>query len=88
MTRIGVLALQGDFDAHARAYEALGVDVIEVRRAAQLQSIDGLVMPGGESTTLLKLMEDEPWFEALREFATPVGRFLARARVRSCWRAT
>ncbi len=68
MTRIGVLALQGDFEAHARAFSALGVDAVEVRRVAGLQHIDGLVMPGGESTTLLKLMEDEPWFESLSEF--------------------
>lgn len=68
MTRIGVLALQGDFEAHARAYAALGVEAVEVRRVAGLRDIDGLVLPGGESTTLLKLMEDEPWFEALREF--------------------
>ena len=68
MTRIGVLALQGDFEAHASTYRVLGVEAVEVRRLAGLQAIDGLVLPGGESTTLLKLMEDEPWFEALREF--------------------
>lgn len=68
MARIGVLALQGDFEAHARAYRSLGVNAVEVRRVAQLQDLDGLVLPGGESTTLLKLMEDEPWFGALREF--------------------
>ncbi|MEE8412311.1 MAG: pyridoxal 5'-phosphate synthase glutaminase subunit PdxT [Acidobacteriota bacterium] len=77
MTRIGVLALQGDFEAHIRAYTALGVDAIEVRRVAQLQHIDGLVMPGGESTTLLKLMEDEPWFDALREFHDDGKAFFA-----------
>ncbi|NIV47926.1 MAG: pyridoxal 5'-phosphate synthase glutaminase subunit PdxT, partial [Gammaproteobacteria bacterium] len=68
MVRIGVLALQGGFEAHARVYAALGVAVVEVRRVAQLRDIDGLVLPGGESTTLLKLMEDEPWFEALSDF--------------------
>lgn len=68
MTRIGVLALQGDFEAHVSAYTALGVETIEVRRVDALAGIDGLVLPGGESTTLLKLMEDEPWFDALREF--------------------
>jgi len=68
MTRIGVLALQGDFEAHASAYRTLGVEVVEVRRVAGLQRIEGLVLPGGESSTLLKLMEDEPWFEALAEF--------------------
>lgn len=77
MTRIGVLALQGDFEAHARVYKALGVDAIEVRHVAQLQDIDGLVLPGGESTTLLKLMEDEPWFDALREFHDAGKAFFA-----------
>ena len=77
MTRIGVLALQGDFEAHARAYTALDVDTVEVRRVAQLQDIDGLVLPGGESTTLLKLMEDEPWFDALREFHDEGKAFFA-----------
>ncbi len=77
MARIGVLALQGDFEAHARAYLALGVEALEVRRVAQLQHIDGLVLPGGESTTLLKLMEDEPWFEALREFHDAGKAFFA-----------
>ena len=77
MARIGVLALQGDFEAHARAYLALGVEAVEVRRVAQLQYIDGLVLPGGESTTLLKLMEDEPWFEALREFHDAGRAFFA-----------
>ena len=65
---IGVLALQGDFEAHATALRDVGVDVCEVRRVHELDAIDGLVMPGGESTTLLKLMEHEPWFEALKAF--------------------
>ena len=68
MTRIGVLALQGDFEAHARAFGALPVAVAEVRRCAQLEDLDGLVIPGGESGTLLNLMGDEPWFDALRRF--------------------
>jgi len=63
---IGVLALQGDFEAHARVLRHLGADVAEVRRAADLKSLQGLVLPGGESTTLLNLMEDEPWFPAIQ----------------------
>ena len=63
---IGVLALQGDFEAHARVLRHLGADVAEVRRAADLKSLQGLVLPGGESSTLLNLMEDEPWFRAIR----------------------
>jgi 5'-phosphate synthase pdxT subunit len=69
MTRpFGVLALQGDFAAHGGAFSALGVPVREVRRVAELEGLGGLMIPGGESTTLLNLMRDEPWFFALRRF--------------------
>ena len=64
----GVLALQGDFSAHAHAFRELGTSVREVRRVAELDGLSGLMIPGGESTTLLNLMQDEPWFEALRRF--------------------
>jgi 5'-phosphate synthase pdxT subunit len=62
----GVLALQGDFAAHKAAFADAGVPAREVRRVAELQELSGLLIPGGESTTLLNLMRDEPWFEALR----------------------
>jgi 5'-phosphate synthase pdxT subunit len=65
MTRVGVLALQGDFAAHLAALGRAGAEPVEVRRVAQLDGLDGLVLPGGESTTLLRLMEHEPWFEEL-----------------------
>jgi 5'-phosphate synthase pdxT subunit len=68
MIRIGVLALQGDFEAHAKILRDLAADVVEVRRVAELSGLDGLVIPGGESTTLLNLMADEPWFDALKAF--------------------
>ena len=68
MLAIGVLALQGDFSAHAAAFRRTVVDVVEVRRCAQLEGLDGVVIPGGESTTLLNLMEDEPWFDSLAAF--------------------
>jgi 5'-phosphate synthase pdxT subunit len=68
VTRIGVLALQGGFEAHARVFAGLASEVVEVRRVAGLAELDGLVIPGGESTTLLNLMADEPWFPALEEF--------------------
>ncbi len=68
MARVGVLALQGDFEAHAKAIEPLGAAVAELRRPDQLEDADGLVLPGGESGTLLNLMGDEPWFDALRRF--------------------
>jgi len=66
--KFGVLALQGDFAAHAAAFRTLGMTAREVRRVAQLDGLDGLMIPGGESTTLLNLMQDEPWFDALHRF--------------------
>jgi 5'-phosphate synthase pdxT subunit len=65
--KIGVLALQGDFDAHRRRLEQLGADVTLVRKPEQLDEIDGLVIPGGESTTFLKLLGDAG-FQKLRHF--------------------
>ena len=64
----GVLALQGDFAAHAAAFRDAGTRAREVRRVSELDGLSGLMIPGGESTTLLNLMRDEPWFEALRAF--------------------
>ncbi len=68
MRPFGVLALQGDFAAHAAAFRALGVPLREVRRVHELDGLSGLMIPGGESTTLLNLMQDEPWFDALHRF--------------------
>ena len=66
--KIGVLALQGDFDAHRKAIERAGGEAIEVRTAADLNAVDGLVIPGGESTTMLKLLDIEGLFEPLQRF--------------------
>ena len=66
--RIGVLALQGDFALHARALEQCGVEAVEVRKPSELDEVDGLIMPGGESTTLLKLMDAWDFFPALEKF--------------------
>jgi len=66
--RIGVLALQGDFDAHARAIREAGAEAVEVRTKAELEGVDGLILPGGESTTMLKLLRAENLLEPLREF--------------------
>jgi pyridoxal 5'-phosphate synthase pdxT subunit len=63
--RVGVLALQGDFAAHAAVLFRLGARVGEIHHAAEVEGLDGLVLPGGESTTLLHLMRDEPWGDAL-----------------------
>ena len=65
--KIGVLALQGDFAAHQRRLEELGAEVVLVRKAEQFEEIDGLVIPGGESTTFLKLL-DESCLRKLNQF--------------------
>ena len=65
--KIGVLALQGDFDAHRRRLEELGAEVVLVKKPEQLDAIDGLVIPGGESGTFLKLLGEEG-FAKLKDF--------------------
>ncbi len=67
---IGVLALQGDFAAHGRALERAGAQPREVRTAADLTPLDGLIIPGGESTSMLKLIDLEHLFQPLREFGS------------------
>jgi 5'-phosphate synthase pdxT subunit len=69
MKKVGVLSLQGDFAAHGAALERAGAEPVFVRQPAQFEQLDGLVIPGGESTTMLKLMAYEPGlFDALRDF--------------------
>ncbi len=65
---IGVLALQGDFEAHRKAIEKAGALAMEVRTEADLTRIDGLIIPGGESTTMLKLLHIENLFEPIQQF--------------------
>jgi len=65
--KIGVLALQGDFDAHRKRLEELGAEVVLVRRPEQLDEVDALVIPGGESGTFLKLL-GEQGLEKLKQF--------------------
>ncbi len=84
---IGVLALQGDFDAHRRRLEELGAEVLLVRKPEQLDQIDGLVIPGGESSTFLKLL-GEAGFEKLKQivrvkptFGTCAGAILLASEV-------
>ena len=67
MMTIGVLALQGDFDAHRKRLVELGAEVLLVKKPQQFDEIDGLVIPGGESSTFLKLLGDEG-FEKLKQF--------------------
>ena len=70
--RVGVLALQGNFREHAAMLRRLGVDVVEVRKPEELEGLDGLVVPGGESTTFMRLMRLYGLDGALRTFAAPV----------------
>ena len=70
--RIGVLALQGAFREHAKALRTLGADVVEVRLPEELDGLDGLVIPGGESTTIVRLAELYGLDEAIRAFGGPV----------------
>jgi len=65
---IGVLALQGDFEAHEDALRRAGAEPKPVRTSAELADVDGLIIPGGESTTMLKLIDQENLFEPLRRF--------------------
>ena len=69
MKTVGVLALQGDYEAHRKAIEAAGGRAEEVRTAAEMAKCDGLILPGGESTTMLKLLEMEQLTQPLRDFA-------------------
>ena len=68
--RIGVLAVQGDFEAHGRALEALACEAVEVRRPEQLEVLEGLVISGGESTTIMKGLDSYGLAEPLRSFAS------------------
>lgn len=87
--KIGILAVQGDFEAHASMLRSLGVDTLEVRTVADLSRADALILPGGESTTQLQFLQEEGLFDAIRSFAaagspvfgTCAGAILLAARV-------
>jgi 5'-phosphate synthase pdxT subunit len=70
--RVGVLALQGAFREHVAVLERLGVDAVEVRLPEQLEGLDGLVIPGGESTSIMRLMGLYGLDEAIRSFEGPI----------------
>jgi 5'-phosphate synthase pdxT subunit len=70
--RIGVLAIQGDFREHAAVLRRLGAEPVEVRKAEELDGLDGLVIPGGESTAIMRLARIYGLEEALRRFDRPV----------------
>ena len=71
--KIGILAVQGDFAAHAAMLAGLGADTAEVRTVADLDGCDGLILPGGESTTQLQFLQEEGLFEAVKKFAAEGG---------------
>jgi pyridoxal 5'-phosphate synthase glutaminase subunit Pdx2 len=71
--KVGVLALQGDFAEHCQSLSQLGVEAIEVRLPEQIEDLDGLIIPGGESTTIGKLMDAYGFIEPLRAFAQTRG---------------
>jgi 5'-phosphate synthase pdxT subunit len=70
MVKIGVLGLQGAVREHVRSFEASGADVVIVKRPEQLDELDGLVLPGGESTTMRRLIDKYDFLEPLRDFAS------------------
>jgi len=87
---IGVLGLQGDFEAHERVLERLDAETCVIRKPEELDRVNGLILPGGESTTLIKLMEAYGFWEPLRAFAadrailgTCAGLILLAAEVRN-----
>ena len=67
--KIGVLALQGDFIEHVKMFERLGQKAVEIRLPRQLQGINGLLIPGGESTTMMNLMQSFDLIEPIRKLA-------------------
>jgi len=68
--RVGVLAIQGDYAAHAEALAEVGAEPAEIRNPEELTGLDGLILPGGESTTILKFLEKQGFFETLRAFCS------------------
>src|SRR5712664_3921720 len=72
---IGVLAIQGDYEAHKARLEQLGVEVMLVRKPEQLDAIDGIVIPGGESSTFLNFLAEHGFLEKLRDFVSTKPTF-------------
>jgi|SRR5271165_3920945 len=75
LPRIGVLAIQGDYAAHAEALKDAGAEPVEIRKREELDGLDGLIIPGGESTTMLKFLERRHFFDALKDFVRRTPTF-------------
>lgn len=73
--RVGILALQGDFEAHGKALARLGVEATFIKSPEDVAGLDGVILPGGESTTHLKVLAEEGLLETLRRFAQEGGAF-------------
>lgn len=73
--KIGILAIQGDYEAHAKVLDRLGVEHTFVRTPADLEGLNGIILPGGESTTHMKVMTEEGLYDALKQFAANGGAF-------------
>ena len=71
--KIGILAVQGDFEAHAAILGKLGAETVEVRTVADLDGCNGLILPGGESTTQLQFLEEEGLYDAIHKFSEKGG---------------
>jgi pyridoxal 5'-phosphate synthase pdxT subunit len=67
--KIGILSVQGDFEAHATMLQSLGAETVEIRTVSDLQGCDGIILPGGESTTQLQFLQEEGLFEAIKKFS-------------------
>jgi 5'-phosphate synthase pdxT subunit len=74
--RIGILAIQGDYEAHSKVLDRLGAEHGYVRRPDDLAGLSGMILPGGESSTHLKIMVEEGLFNAFKQFAADGGAFL------------
>ncbi|MFI5092434.1 MAG: pyridoxal 5'-phosphate synthase glutaminase subunit PdxT [Candidatus Acidiferrum sp.] len=71
--KIGILAVQGDFEAHAAMLAGLGAETLEVRTVRDLDGCDALILPGGESTTQLQFLQEEGLYDAIKQFAADGG---------------
>lgn len=90
LPRVGVLAIQGDYAAHAEMLAGVGAGPVEIRKPEELAGLDGLILPGGESTTMLKFLTKHHFFEALKDycshhpvFGTCAGAILLAREVRN-----
>ena len=71
--KIGILAVQGDFEAHAAMLAGLGAETLEVRKVRDIDGCDALILPGGESTTQLQFLQEEGLYDAVKQFAADGG---------------